>query len=257
MTTTYAIGDVHGRADLLAALLDYIEKHRAPNSRIVFLGDIIDRGPESRQAMDLVVETLAADPESRLILGNHEEFLDRFLRDPENRARAALEWERNGGLATLGSYGIGLDSSAERAMEHFGEIAPAHLDVLRNAVTMVETDTYLMVHAGIEPRIPIARQDPRTTRWIRREFLDYPDPLPKIVVHGHTPTGSNRPEVAANRIAVDTGAYSTGRLTCVLLDEPEPPAFFSAEGDGERVSVNAVEPVSIERERPDTPGYDW
>lgn len=243
--TTYAIGDVHGRADLLGALLSNIETAREPDSRIVFLGDIIDRGPQSREAMDIVVESLATNPSSQLILGNHEEFLLRFVDDDDNRDKVTMVWMRNGGIDTLLSYGVPLDSGADEAIQFLRENFSTHLATLRNAVTSVESDEYVLVHAGVEPGVSLSEQDGRKTRWIRQGFLDCRAPFPKTVVHGHTPTSSLRPEIHCNRIAIDTAAYHTGCLCCAVLKDYAPPAFLVARGQNKDIHVDQIEPVLL------------
>ena len=246
MPLTYAIGDVHGRRDLLAALLAAIGEDAAGrDARIVFLGDIIDRGPESRQSLDLVIRTLETWPGSRLIQGNHEEFLLTFLdaASPEDRQAAARRWLPNGGIETLRSYGFAetepLDDIAGRLAAEF----PAHITTLRHAEWMVETGHYALVHGGVDPDLPLAAQDPKTTRWIRDRFLSFRGPLPKIVVHGHTMTESSLPELHSNRIALDTGAVHSGHLTCAVFDGDAPPRFLATDDHGPAVEVDEIRPL--------------
>ncbi|WP_370321696.1 metallophosphoesterase [Oricola sp.] len=249
MPHLYAIGDIHGRRDLLDPLLDAIvcdagEHGDAP--RIVFLGDIVDRGPESRQSLDRVIATLEAFPGSRLILGNHEEFMLRFIDEPERRDRIAKTWFANGGLETIASYGFGKSDNVDAIAARIAEERAAHIDALRAADWMVETERYCFVHGGVDPMLPLADQDPETTRWIRHDFLDYSDPLEKMVIHGHTPTDASLPEVHANRIAVDTGAFRSGHLTCAILDETgeTPPRFLATDDHGSEIAVTAVDPLN-------------
>ena len=205
MPLIYAIGDVHGRHDLLQALLGAIRSDAAGRqARIVFLGDLVDRGPESRQCIDLAFDTLEEFPGSRLILGNHEEFLLRFVDLPAERRSIAKIWLANGGIATLQSYGLDDSGDLDRLAGRIAETLPDHIAALRAADWLVETDSHVFVHGGIDPDMPIARQEPRITRWIRDKFLDFPGTLPKTVVHGHTITGSALPELHHHRIAVDT-----------------------------------------------------
>ena len=245
----YAIGDVHGRRDLLERLLLAIEDDAARHGarwRIVFLGDIIDRGPESRQAIDLVIRTLHGVPGSQLILGNHEEFVLRFLDQPEERRQIGELWLRNGGEETLASYGIDLSISPDEIAARLAEEFPAHVEALRSAEWRVETERYFLVHGGVDPQVRLDRQDPETTRWIRHEFLDFTGPLPKVVVHGHTPTDSFLPEVHANRIGIDTGAVFSGHLTCAFLDESDlPPRFLATDDHGPTIEVTEVRPATF------------
>jgi diadenosine tetraphosphatase ApaH/serine/threonine PP2A family protein phosphatase len=241
---TCAIGDVHGRRDLLEALLAAIRADAGGRgARIVFLGDIIDRGPESRASLDIVIEALGEFPGSRLILGNHEEFLLRFLDDTEDRERIARRWFANGGLATLASYGFGETERIDTIAAHFARDFPAHVEALRSAGSIVETGNYVFVHGGIDPELSLDRQDPETTRWIRGKFLDFKGPLPKTVVHGHTVTGSYLPEIHPNRIALDTGAVFSGHLTCAIFDEDGPPRFLATGDHGATVEVNEIRPL--------------
>jgi len=248
MPRIYAVGDIHGRYDLLEPLLAAIHADAASggvSARIVFLGDVIDRGPESRQALALVIETIRDCPGSALILGNHEEFLLRFLGDTVTREKIARNWFANGGLATLASYGFDerdrIDTIANRFLRDFS----AHVEALNRADWMVTAGRYCFVHGGIDPALPLARQDPETTRWIRGRFLDHRGPLEKIVVHGHTPTDSLLPELHANRIAIDTGAVYSGHLTCAVLDEDggTPPRFLATDDHGEKVEIAEVSPL--------------
>jgi serine/threonine protein phosphatase 1 len=246
MSLTCAIGDVHGRRDLLAALLDAVEARAAGEKlRIVFLGDIIDRGPESRQALDLVIDTLSRHPASRLILGNHEEFMLRFVGDAENRLRTAELWFNNGGLETLHSYGFRQAERIDTIAARFADEFAGHLAALHAADWMIRDGGYCFVHGGVDPAVPLAEQDPETTRWIRYEFLDWRGPLEMTVVHGHTPTDSALPEVHGNRIALDTGAVYTGHLTCALLEEDAEPRFLATDDHGPRIEVAPIRPLVI------------
>ncbi|MDF1607535.1 metallophosphoesterase family protein [Hoeflea sp. YIM 152468] len=244
MPLTYAIGDIHGRLDLLEALLSAIgDDAGGRQARILFLGDIIDRGPDSRRCLDRVLATLDELPGSRLILGNHEEFLLNFVDRPTERAAIASRWLVNGGVATLQSYGLddgdGLDSLAAQLAEK----APAHLAGLRTADWMIETGSHVFVHAGIDPDLPLSGQQPETTRWIRDRFLGFTGPLAKIVVHGHTITASSRPEIHHNRIAIDTGAVHSGRLTCAVFDQTAPPRFLATSDDDGAIEVGEIRPL--------------
>lgn len=244
MPLLYAIGDIHGRRDLLESLLAAIREdaaRRKRKPRLVFLGDVIDRGPDSRGTMDLVIAALGEFRGSRLILGNHEEMLLRFVDDDTDRARTRRLWLNNGGMETLVSYGFRAHQSMDEIARCFEEDFAGHLAALRAAAWMLKTDLYCFVHGGIDPSLPLAAQDPETTRWIRGEFLNFKDPLPRTVVHGHTPTISSGPEIHVNRIAVDTGAFHSGHLTCAVLEDDAAPVFLSTSDHGDRVTVSKVE----------------
>lgn len=246
MLLTYAIGDVHGRLDLLQALLEAIERDAARRPyRIIFLGDLIDRGPDSRQCLDLAIGTLKARPGSRLILGNHEEFLLTFLDADGTAARqtAASRWLPNGGAETLLSYGFSGTADLDETARHLAQAHAAQIAALREADWMVETCDHVFVHGGIDPHLPLAEQDPVTTRWIRDTFLRHDGPLPKTVVHGHTITASALPELHANRIAIDTGAVRTGHLTCAAFEADAPPRFLATDDHGRTIEVGEVRPL--------------
>ena len=246
MSLIYAIGDVHGRRDLLEVLLAAIREDAGGRAaRLVFLGDIIDRGPESRQAMDLVIEALAEFSGSRLILGNHEEFMLTFLDAFHDRATVARQWLANGGEATLRSYGLGTPANPDETAVQLADRCPAHVGALRDAGWKVETETHIFVHGGIDPTLPLAEQDPEITRWIRDKFLSHTGALEKLVVHGHTVTASALPEIYNNRIALDTGAVNTGHLTCgVFLDGAEP-RFLATDDHGSKIGVEEIRPLDF------------
>ena len=246
MSLTYAIGDVHGKRDLLEALLAAIRSDAGSRDlRIIFVGDIIDRGPESRQCVDLVIRTLADHPGSRLVLGNHEEFMLNVLdaQTPSDREIAAARWLPNGGTETLQSYGLEDTSDSQAIARHLTRLHSDHIAFLRKADWMVETDTHVFVHGGIDPGVPLTGQNPVTTRWIREKFLDYKGALPKIVVHGHTVTDSFLPELHANRIAIDTGAVRSGHLTCVVFDGTAEPRFITTDDHGAAIETGDIRPL--------------
>jgi serine/threonine protein phosphatase 1 len=219
----YAIGDIHGRDDLLARLHALIAEDAAAGApagnSLVYLGDYIDRGPASRQ----VIERLAGPPlagfDAVFLKGNHDDFLLGFLDD----GGPADMWLMNGGIATLASYGIEvgfppgdpavLDGIRRELARRLG---PAHLEFLRRLKPSHGVGDYLFVHAGVRPGVALAEQDPFDLMWIRSGFLDWDGAFGAIVVHGHTIAPV--PVFRANRIGIDTGAYSSGRLTCLVLE---------------------------------------
>ena len=222
----YAIGDIHGRADLLDALLARVsadaDRHPADFARtLVFLGDYIDRGTASRS----VVDRLLSDPlpgfATVRLLGNHEEALLDFV---EDRA-GGMDWLGYGGLETLVSYGVPLralpgdpggESELRRALA--AALPSEHLAFYRGCALHHAVGDYVFVHAGVRPGVPLERQHRRDLLWIRDDFLRVRDPLPgKVVVHGHTIC--DLPQDRGHRINVDTGAFASGRLTCLVLRE--------------------------------------
>ena len=222
---TYAIGDVHGRADLLEALLAAIAGHaHAPGAepRVLFLGDIVDRGPCSREAMDLVCDTLARWPLSRLIRGNHDAyFLDFMTTDQVDEERFGRWLMQIGGYQTMESYGLLSVGSIREAAERFRSDHSRHLQALKDASPIVVDDRFAYVHAGIDPSRPVGDQNPKDLMMIRDRFLDHEGQLSHIIVHGHTPTSDSMPDSKPYRIAIDTGAYASDRLTCLAISADE------------------------------------
>jgi serine/threonine protein phosphatase 1 len=218
----YAIGDIHGRVDLLDQTLKGIDADLASNpARVgieVFLGDYIDRGPASRDVIDrLVVRSQSF--RSVFLKGNHEGFLSGFLTNP-----STLEhWQYNGGLETLMSYGITPSINADAAMQTqlAGALEQAlpksHHQFIGNLESSFTCGDYFFVHAGVRPGIPLTEQHEEDLLWIRQDFLLYEEDFGKIVVHGHTPV--RQPDVRPNRINIDTGAFATGQLTCLILED--------------------------------------
>lgn len=216
---TYAIGDIHGRSDLLQPLLGFIEsdaKKRQQEPRVIFLGDIVDRGPDSKGCIELVISALDRWPQSKLLLGNHDSlFLDVLGMDDPNPSIVAV-WARNGGIDTLRGYHYEPDLHMARNAitlnyEH-------HVSLFQQASVMEVDGLFAFVHAGIHPDRAIDDQTRRDCLWIREPFLEYAGPLSHVVVHGHTVTDSRRPSVTSTRIALDTGAYATGHLTTAIID---------------------------------------
>jgi serine/threonine protein phosphatase 1 len=219
----YAIGDIHGRDDLLAALLEVVERDgaAAPDLRkvLIFLGDYVDRGLQSRQVLDRLSGDFAPGFERVFLKGNHELALRQFMDD----AAFGRTWKYYGGLETLHSYGIkeltlSDDPAAfEHARERFNAVLPGkHLDFLDNLQLSAEFGDYFFVHAGVRPGIALHRQIEEDLLWIREDFLDSSSAYGKVVVHGHTPREAV--EFRSNRIGVDTGAYMTGVLTALVLE---------------------------------------
>ena len=217
----YAIGDIHGRADLLNNLLRQIDDddivQPSDRSVIVFLGDYIDRGPDSRQVIDLLL-SCARTKNSVFLKGNHETYLRRFLEDPS----VLDEWKLRGGLETLCSYGLAPSINPDQAeqerlaRELAVSIPKQHLQFLDSLDVSFGCGDFFFVHAGIRPGVSIHTQKEQDLLWIRDEFLSCEEPFGKFIVHGHTPV--RYPDIRANRINIDTGAFATGRLTCVAIE---------------------------------------
>jgi serine/threonine protein phosphatase 1 len=217
----YAIGDVHGRVDLLDQVLSRVDvdlaTHPATNAILVFLGDYIDRGPASKNVLDRLIACCATRPTVCLI-GNHETYVSEFLKNPE----ILSAWRQYGGLDTLLSYGImpsldiGPQEQVRLAHALDRALPSSHRQFLNGLRPYFVCGDFFFVHAGVRPGIPLTEQSEEDLLWIREDFLHYEHSFGKVIVHGHTPV--SEPEIRANRISIDTGAYATGRLTCLVLE---------------------------------------
>lgn len=218
----YAIGDIHGCDREFATLLDQIEADHAQRSAkrrvFVLLGDLVDRGPDSAGVVERARQLATGPDEVRLIAGNHEEML---LTSCDCDPKGLRLFARNGGRETAESYGIDADTWNAADFDELHRLlkdaVPAeHLAFLKTMEEFVVIGDYAFVHAGIRPGVPLAEQKGHDLRWIRDRFLKHAGAHEKFVVHGHTIT----PEVddQPNRLGIDTGAYSTGRLTAVALE---------------------------------------
>jgi serine/threonine protein phosphatase 1 len=228
----YAIGDVHGCSLLLEQLLKLIEAHTTafPSRRpiLVFLGDYVDRGPASREVIDQLI-FLQQHREVVFLKGNHESYLIEFLKNP-----AVLpKWFQYGGLTTLRSYGITatsyFDPKEQEALASALSLAlneRRHIEFFDCLRSSFVCDDFFFAHAGVRPGIALDQQSEEDLLWIRDDFLRYEGDLGRIVVHGHTPVP--HPEVCSNRINIDTGAYATGRLTCLIIEQDRMMFFSSA-----------------------------
>jgi serine/threonine protein phosphatase 1 len=218
----YAVGDIHGRLDLLGELLSRIDADLALRPAVrpvfVFLGDYIDRGPCSRETIDRLIEHRGAN-ECVFLKGNHEQIAIKCLTDPSLFDR----WMRLGGVETLVSYGVAPENlvNGKQIVElqaAFHRALPqAHFGFFRDQQTSFACGDFFFAHAGVRPRIELSRQTENDLLWIREEFLSSSEDFGKTVVHGHTPT--REIEVRPNRINIDTGAFATGRLTCLVIEE--------------------------------------
>lgn len=224
-TRAYAIGDIHGRLDLLRLLLAKIEEDSRdrPCGReyLVFLGDLVDRGPHSRGVIEFLLRAKEFLPNPIFLAGNHEEMMLRVLNtDPQQIG----DWLSFGGEECVESYGLDPTTLAgmtpERARARIREAIPqTHLDFLAGFADSFMLGDYLFVHAGIRPGVALEEQTVEDLHWIREDFLSSPARFPFMVIHGHTI--SRLPDERSNRIGIDTGAYNSGTLTALCLEGPE------------------------------------
>lgn len=239
----WAVGDVHGRLDLLEPLVDALAEDLhasfARRKAMVFLGDYIDRGPDSKGVIDLLSHLRERGMfELHFLRGNHEDRMEAFLADPAY----GPGWCDYGGREALESYGVSapFDKHDEDGWAAACEAFNAAVDenqrrFLAQQAYSVSIGDYFFAHAGAEPGAPLDEQDPQQLMWVRQSFLSHPDPFERIVVHGHTP----EEEVKADhrRIGIDTGAYATGVLTALRL-EGENRELLQTAAPGGQVSLS-------------------
>ncbi|MGF7161714.1 serine/threonine protein phosphatase 1 [Rhodoligotrophos appendicifer] len=218
----YAVGDIHGcyhlLEDLWLRMRADAEARPAPELVEIYLGDYVDRGPSSNGVIESLCKPAPEGWERVCLRGNHEELMLGFIENP-----ASLElWRSAGALETLASYAVDVTRSRDPAQaeaiaaDFSSKLPPHHLEFLRDLPVYVSIGQYFFVHAGVKPGVPLDRQRQQEMLWIRDAFLQSEADFGKIIVHGHTPV--EQPEYRKNRINVDTGAYLTGRLTCVVLE---------------------------------------
>ena len=221
----YAVGDVHGRADLLLALLCRIDADLSArpigDAVQVFLGDYIDRGPDSRRVIDLLIDR-QRQHKVLCLKGNHELYAIQALNEPS----VMSEWLKMGGIATLLSYGVrpptndgDLRAQREAAAAFHRALPESHHHFLLHLAPSFSYGDYFFAHAGVRPDVSLQHQYEGDLLWIRDDFLLHEEDFGKVVVHGHTP--APEPDIRTNRINIDTGAYATGRLTCLVLENDQ------------------------------------
>lgn len=218
----YAIGDIHGRLDLLTQLLAKIEQdmgEKAANSKLIFLGDYIDRGPDSKGVVERLMQPLPGDGQPVFLMGNHEKWLLNLFEHVDSGAA----WLTYGGRETLLSYAISCplgNPTPERLTELQANLRakfpPDHRDFLAKTQLSYTCGDYFFAHAGAKPNRPLDQQTASDLLWIRHEFLDWIGQFDKIIVHGHSI--KQKPQRRPHRIGIDTGAYSSGILTALVLE---------------------------------------
>lgn len=224
-TRAYAIGDVHGRLDLLRVLLEKIERHSyerpCPREYIIFLGDLIDRGPASRGVIDFLLRAREFLPNPVFITGNHEEMLLRVLAEDTSRIH---DWLMFGGAQFVESYGLDPKALDRMPPPQVAQLVRAavpteHQAFLASFIDSFKVGDYFFTHAGVRPGIPLAEQTSQDLHWIREDFLGSPARFPAMIVHGHTIF--EEPVERPNRIGIDTGAYLNGVLTALCVEGGE------------------------------------
>jgi serine/threonine protein phosphatase 1 len=220
----YAVGDVHGRADLLIKLLEELRSDaRIGNYEgrpiLIFLGDYIDRGFQSKDVINILLSNMVSPFETYFLKGNHEQAMLQFLGDPGIGPR----WAEYGGAETLVSYGVQpprTRTSPEEWMQASADLHEAlpaeHLHFLKSLELSVRVGDYVFVHAGVRPGVPLDQQSEHDLLWIREDFLNDRRALGAVIVHGHTPI--QKPYRDGRRISLDTGAYLSGKLTAARFE---------------------------------------
>ena len=220
----YAIGDIHGQLKAFETALIAIEKDGGQNAEIVLIGDLVDRGAESKQVIELAIELMSNGGKITILKGNHDRMFEYFMRMPPHHdpnLRVGYHWfhEVLGGCETMVSYGIEVKEDMrlrdihERALE---KIPEAHVKFLTDLPTFYDHGQMFFAHAGIRPNIPLEHQIEDDLLWIRKEFLTYEGPHPKLIIHGHTP--EKTPRQYSNRINIDGGAGYGRALVPVALE---------------------------------------
>ncbi|MFN0220011.1 MAG: metallophosphoesterase family protein [Hyphomicrobium sp.] len=218
----YAVGDIHGCLDQLQRLESLIDQHAAAHpvseTHIVYLGDYVDRGPKSAEVIEYLNGVRWAGVTRQFLKGNHEAMLENFLAD----ARSGVAWRQLGGLETMISYRVDVSQSiasgkVDDLHAAFLKVIPSkHLVFFDKLALSWSFGDYFFCHAGVKPGVPLEKQSPDDLLWIRDEFLASSEDFGKVVVHGHTPVAAVAQH--PNRINVDTGAYATGVLSCLILE---------------------------------------
>jgi len=227
----YVLGDIHGRLELLQQVLDFIRvDHQiarfdaAPPGKVtlICLGDYVDRGEDSSGVIELL-SRFSVEFDCVFLKGNHEEMMLKVIYQQSDPGR----WLINGGIETLESYGIApeviaaLRKGAGDTASHspLAQMIPvSHLEFLHALPSCYQSGDYYFAHAGINPELTLAQQRPEDLLWVRKTFLESEKSFEKIIVHGHTPTKDARPGFGPQRIGIDTGAYASNRLTCLILE---------------------------------------
>jgi len=220
----YAIGDIHGELDLLHDAIGKIERDGGDDAHVVFVGDYVDRGPQSREVLDYLIDGLAKGKNWKCLIGNHDRMFSMFMEvkprtDP--RLRRQFHWldDRLGGKETLASYGVDAtdDASVRSIHKQARTVVPkAHIEFINSLDYHYQYDDLLFAHAGVRPGVPLARQSKDDLIWIRDEFLEDTTKHPWLVVHGHTPVPYARH--FGNHVNLDTGSGYGDVLSAAVFE---------------------------------------
>ena len=224
---TYAIGDIHGQKTMLEDALARIEADGGSDAQIVFLGDLVDRGPDSAGVIDLLQKGVAEGRNWTVLRGNHDRMFSYFMEDvprPDPQVLLGMDWftDRIGGRTTLASYGIETDDASRYYQVHpeaRGAIPEAHVAFMAGLPAYHRVGELLFVHAGIRPGIALEDQSEDDLCWIRHDFLDHRGAHPWLVVHGHTP--QKAPVHEGNRVNLDSGAGYGRPITAAVFEGRE------------------------------------
>ena len=239
----FYIGDIHGRSDLLRKLIQFLSRHARTRDlapRFTFLGDVIDRGPDSKTCVQMVFETLRNTPGSILIRGNHEDMMLDTIKS-NGQCDASGNWALVGGRQCIESYAGSLNT--EKFFKVIKEDYPHHIALLKSSSLYTQRGGLVAVHAGIDPTFTMENQPERVLLWARDSFLNYVSPDMTPVIHGHSVVGE-RPVITENRISIDTGANCNGHLTACIVDEANWEVSFAQSTQN---TVRYVEPTRLDR----------
>jgi len=245
-TRYYVIGDIHGRLDLYAAMVDAIEaddkSRAAADTQVILLGDLVDRGPDSAGVIART-RNWQAQRNVRVLAGNHEEMFLNAFKKPE----VLRHFLKHGGRETVMSYGLSRKQFNAMDLDELFAMLPqlvpqSDLDYMRDFEEMIIAGDYVFVHAGVDPAVPLDQQKRSDMLWIRDRFLDHEGPLDKVVVHGHTIF--DKVMDCGNRIGIDTGAFRSGVLTALVLEGDQRRVIQASQREGGSIEI-------FQGERPD------
>lgn len=226
MQPIYVIGDIHGHLDKLSHAMDLIHQDGGRDAKVLFIGDLIDRGPDSRGVIDALMVGQAQGRDWTVLKGNHDRMFEWFLQSPprhDAHLLVGMHWfhEKIGGIETMASYGITVDPFQDRLFrihEQALKIVPSeHITFLNDLNLYHETNSLIFVHAGIQPNVSMPDQDPEDLLWLRPDEGHYPRDMAKIVVHGHTPI--DQPTHFGTHINVDGGAAFGRAIVPVVITQ--------------------------------------